>query len=155
MKKGNSESRPHLSAFSKALCKSLFWTLITIMIGLLQLLVVLCISYNIKQQINIQKAIYEGVFLFFAMTLIAGIVVDYYFSEKLKLSKPLEGTFFVFIPFFVAVFSISSYSTLYIIDIKIVDLGAVAFIQYGTLGVAIVYSIITKFILFLKPLVKR
>lgn len=138
-----------MNKFIKALTKSLIWTLLTCVLGLLQIWMTIGITYFVKDiEFNLETTIINGSFLFFIMAIIAAITVDYFFVPPLPISKQSEIFVFYLYPFFIAFFVGSSYSLLYRFEPERLNYQNIEYAQYVVALMTLIYAIFSKCIMF-------
>lgn len=133
----------------KSIQRSLSWTILTTLLGLIQLWITICVSYVLTHiSYSMWGALQEGALLFFIMAVTTAITVDYHFTSELRISQSIRGIMFTVFPFMIGVFVSGLYVALYISDPSKVNRPALVLIQCGIITLTIIYALIAKAIMF-------
>ena len=124
----------------KSIQRSLSWTILTTLLGLIQLWITICVSYVLTHiSYSMWGALQEGALLFFIMAVTTAITVDYHFTAELPISQSIRGIIFTLFPFLIGVFVTALYVTLYISDSSKVDRPALLTITYALIAKTIMF----------------
>lgn len=91
--------------------KGVYWTVLIVVFGLMQLWVDIGVSlYNKPEDATLYHFVKDGVLLFFTLAVTIGVTLDYFFDdEKSKLGSLWKATAFAFMPIAIMSFVIASY----------------------------------------------
>ena len=142
-----------LRSFIVALLKSLVCTILIIIAGLFQIVLVLCICLCTDSiDFPLNKIIMSCTLLFFSTSLIASISIDYIFNKVPIQLNGLEILFYIFIPICYIVFCTVIYTTIFnadiysrIDDIKYIYIQNAQLVLFGTI---LLYTLFQKIIIF-------
>lgn len=96
---------------AKSIGKGLYWSILIVVFGLVQLWVNIGISlYNNPINSSIYVFLKDGVLLFFVLAITISVTLDYYFDdEKSKLGSLWKATAFAFTPMAIMGFVVAAY----------------------------------------------
>lgn len=133
----------------KSVQRSFSWTILTTLLGLIQLWITICVSYVLTHiSYTMWDALQEGILLFFIMVMTTIITVDYHFTNELPVSQWITDVMFTLFPCLIGLFVSALYVTLYISDPSQVDRAALLLIQGVMIAFTIIYALISKAIMF-------
>jgi len=102
-----------LKTISRASGKSLGWNILSVVGSLLQVIIIIGYAHYKGNQVAYDRILKDGIILFFCSAFLASTVVDYWFTEELKIPiKLIEGLFIYVLPLGLIGFITSLYSAI-------------------------------------------
>jgi hypothetical protein len=135
--------------FIKALLKGMSWTLLTLFFGLLQLWLLLFSRLLHKTIPLIQDSmIMDGLFFFFATSIVTALAVDYFLKPKPKLPIPIIGLIFCLFPAVIIILSVWQFGQCYGKQITDINFVLLSQIEYAVMVMTLVYSTFIKTVIY-------
>ena len=133
----------------KSVQRSFTWTLLTTLLGLIQLWITISVSYVLTHiSYSMWGALQEGALLFFIMAITTAITTDYHFTNEFRIPQWIRGIIFTLFPFLIGVFVSGIYVALYISDPSQIDRPRLVLIQCAIIILTIMYALAAKSIMF-------
>jgi len=129
--------------------KSLLWSFLTVLFGLLQVWLIFGTSVVIVAvEFPIKDLLMEGAFLFFSTAIVASLTVDYHLSTKSIQSNFVTGFMFILFPTVIVISCVWLFTVCYGKEINEVEIKSIENAEYAILFVTGVYAFVTKVITF-------
>jgi H+/Cl- antiporter ClcA len=136
-----------------ALENSFIWSLITLFSGLLQVFLILLLTWidcgrNFDEVLKtLDELLINGSLLFFSTAIVSSLTIDRLLREP-KVSR-IMGAFLVFCTVVIGVISVSIFAKYYgISEIKEETLNAIKDVEYMVFITTFIYAFVVKFIVF-------
>lgn len=129
--------------------KSFAWIILIIVFGLLQ--VWSLVAYDkaiISFNLDFNKLVLDGVFLFFSSAIVTSIALDYFFDGNVSFSKPVSGIMFSLFPCVIVGLTLLLYFSIRTSPTADVDFEFVYLSNKIIMTMSVLYCLITKGILF-------
>lgn len=128
----------------KSIGKAILWTILTTLMGCIQILLIWFVSFLIKETpIDLKVIFYDGIPLYYSMAVVFGITIDYYFSDKINYGKTVEFPMFIIFPFFLLIFSSFTITMIYL-GKDTIFLNQLKLFNYIIISFTIMYALIGK-----------
>ncbi|MBK5931291.1 hypothetical protein [Halochromatium salexigens] len=135
--------------------KSLYWSLLVALFGLLQLWLVFAYEGLTAQPLGIERVMRDGVLLFFAVAVTIGLTLDFWFEAASDAQPTPMGlwivTAFVFYPLMILTLVVALAMALAINGAQL-ETSALTLITLTVTGMTTCYALMTKTYLFLRVL---
>lgn len=130
------------------LWKTFKWFFFTLIVGLSPVLIAFVFSYIIPPKITLQKVIMDGALLFFSVTIVSSLLIDYCLSEeKIPDKKPLRILFFG-MPALIVFICIILFALTYERNTQPIEFDILIGVQLAILTASFVYTTFIKFGIF-------
>lgn len=145
----------YIKLIAKSILDSIIWLLLTTLVGLVQIWIYFILSLMIKDiQFELLAYFKNGMFLLFSMALVASIYFDIHYIEKITADRLGNNIIFKLFPW--AVVGMTCLSVIcQIFPQEKLKIYNIQFIQYCTFLLAISYSLVYKYIIFINNYLKN
>lgn len=132
--------------------KSLIWTFLTTLFGLLQAWLVLATTWiliddkSFDQQF--EQLILDGALLFFATAIVSSLTIDHHLSQRIPHSDAKTSFLFVLFPVIIVIICVWLFSICYGKTVAEVSFEYVQNVEYGVFTAALIYGFIVKLFAF-------